>query len=343
MTMTRRLARQMKRRSFLLQTATTAALSLSSCALLVASSNVCASIAFASHNGRHSRIQLMSTTPTTTDGDMDTAVFLPYEQGSHNSARIVLTSNFDRSNFKERLEKTVESCRVHNKTSLWVQVPMSCAGLIEEMVDCGLQFHHAEGNTASLNLWLKDDTECKIPDYATHHVGVGAIVVNSRNEILCVRELRNNYMPWKIPGGLSDLGEDVDQAAVREVLEETGIPCQFLSIVGFRHTHGLSFGRSDLYFVCRLEPIEETDENGNSIIPEPEAQVEEIEEASWVPLDEYRAMINAKDGHPMMQHIMKLYDNDQANDIQQTVVSSIVPGRKPSPIYHPPLRAQSKK
>lgn len=339
MSMTRRLAREMRRRIFLLQTATTAALSLSS--FVLADSNVCALFAFATNNGRHSRLHPMSTTPTT-DGDMDTAVFLPYEQGSHNSARIVLTPNFDRSNFKERLEKTVESCRAHNKTSLWVQVPMSCAGLIEEMVDCGLRFHHAEGNTASLNLWLKD-TECKIPDYATHHVGVGAVVVNSRNEILCVRELRKNYMPWKIPGGLSDLGEDVDQAAVREVLEETGIPCRFLSIVSLRHTHGLSFGRSDLYFVCRLEPIEETDENGNLIIPEPKAQVEEIEKAAWVPLDEYRAMINAKDGHPMMQHIMKLYDNGRANDIQQTVVSSIVPGRKPSPIYHPPLREQFNK
>jgi ADP-ribose pyrophosphatase YjhB (NUDIX family) len=276
----------------------------------------------------------MMPTTLAADGDIDSAVFLPFEHGSHNSAKVVLTPNFDRSNFKFRLKKTVESCRAHKKSSLWVQVPMSCAGLIEEMVDCGLQFHHAEGDTASLNLWLKD-TENKIPEYATHHVGVGAIVVNSRNEILCVRELRKNYMPWKIPGGLSDLGEGIEQAAIREVLEETGIRCLFKSIMSFRHTHGLSFGRSDLYFVCRLEPVEETDENGNAVIPEPQAQVEEIEKAAWVPLDEYREMIHAKDGHPMMQHVMKLYDHD--NDIHQTVVSSVVPGRKPNPIYHPKL------
>jgi hypothetical protein len=47
---------------------------------------------------------------------------------------------------------------------------------------------------------------------------------------------------------------------------------------------------------------------------------EKLKKAAWVPLDEYREMINAKDSHPMMQHVMEL--NDQDNDIQQTVVAS---------------------
>ena len=35
-------------------------------------------------------------------------------------------------------------------------------------------------------------------------VGVGAMVINPvKDEILVVREARNNYRPWKIPGGLS--------------------------------------------------------------------------------------------------------------------------------------------
>jgi ADP-ribose pyrophosphatase YjhB (NUDIX family) len=175
--------------------------------------------------------------------------------------------------------------------------------------------------------------ENKIPEYATHQLGVGAIVINSRDEILCVRELRNNYRPWKIPGGLSELGENIDAAAVREVKEETGIDCRFKSILAFRHTHGLQFGRSDLYFVCRLEPVE--DEG----IPEPVAQENEIAAVAWVPLQEYKDMINGENGHPMMQKMMELHDQDwKLNDIQRTVVNSIVPGRKPSPIYHVPTK-----
>ena len=83
--------------------------------------------------------------------------------------------------------------------------------------------------------------------------GVGAVVVNSRDEILCVRELRMNYMPWKVPGGLSELGESISDAAEREVLEETGVPTKFHSILSFRHAHGLANGRSDLYFVCPIK------------------------------------------------------------------------------------------
>lgn len=173
------------------------------------------------------------------------------------------------------------------------------------------------------------------------HVGVGAVVVNSRNEILCVRELRRNFMPWKVPGGLADLGEHIPEAAQREVLEETRIPTKFKSILSFRHTHGLSNGRSDLYFVCLLDPVEEIDEGGNAVIPEPRAQECEIEDAKWIPLTEYRDMINGKStetGHPMMAHVMKIYD--EGKRVKQKEVKSVVPGRRPNPLYFPQLEEE---
>lgn len=150
-----------------------------------------------------------------------------------------------------------------------------------------------------------------------------------------MRELRNNYRPWKLPGGLADLGEQLDVAAKREVMEETGIDCEFESIIGFRHTHGLQFGRSDLYFVCKMVPVENSDEEGNAIIPKPVAQADEIAAADWVPLTEYKAMVNGENGgepHRMMQKMMSLYESGES--IQPTVMSSIVPGRGPSNLYH---------
>lgn len=197
----------------------------------------------------------------------------------------------------------------------------------------GFRFHHAVGAKAVLNLWLKE-SESKVPEFATHNVGVGAVVINSRSEILCVRELRQNYMPWKTPTGLSNLGEQIDDAGVREVFEETGIRTKFHSILSFRQTHNLAHGRSDLFFVCRLDPIEAVGDDGRPIIVSPTAQACEIEKTEWVPLSDYRAMIHDKDqGHPMMRHVIDLYDAGKR--IDKNMVDSVIPGRRPNAMYVP--------
>mmetsp|Transcript_4472 Transcript_4472/g.8249 ORF Transcript_4472/g.8249 Transcript_4472/m.8249 type:complete len:367 (+) Transcript_4472:245-1345(+) len=270
---------------------------------------------------------------------------LPFVDSSHNSATITvplpndddgaddgLQQLFHRSSFLSLLENTVEALRDLEKSSVWVEVPMSRAGLIEGMEALGFEFHHAEGKMAKLNLWLRDDIPSKVPEFATHHLGVGAVVINSRNEILCIRELRKNYMPWKIPTGLSERGESIAAAAEREVLEETGIRATFDSVLSFRHTHGLAHDRSDIFFVCRLIPVEE---DGN--IPDPVPQACEIADAKWLPLSEYRNMIDGKDtggaGHPMMSFVMN-HIFDKGHGISQREVGC-VSGRKPTPMYFP--------
>lgn len=298
-----------------------------------------------------------SSTATTTNNkateeeEYDWDTLLPFEKNTHNSIKITVpeigdndTNNkddpYNTDTFSSRLEATISTAQQLHKTAIWITVPITRAHLIEHAFKCGFEFHHAEGTTATLSKWLSNEAS-RIPIFATHQVGVGAVVINSAtNEILCVREKRNNFRPWKIPGGLAELGEDLDEAVVREVYEETGIPCRFLSVLGVRHTHGMQFGRSDLYFVCRLEPV--PDENGEVLQPVP--QEGEIEATAWLPLNEYRDMVNNEDvkvGHPMMKHVMKIVDQGKwdENDIQKTIVSSVVPGRKSSPVYHAPIRS----
>jgi ADP-ribose pyrophosphatase YjhB (NUDIX family) len=41
---------------------------------------------------------------------------------------------------------------------------------------------------------------------------------------------------------------------VRETFEETGVRTRFRSLLSFWHRHGLTWGKSDLYYVARLEP-----------------------------------------------------------------------------------------
>ena len=106
----------------------------------------------------------------------------------------------------------------------------------------------------------------------------------------------------------------------------------------------MQFGRSDLYFVCLMEPIPPPlgiDDDGppSSVIPDPIPQEGEIEAARWLPLSEFRNMVTSDDvkiGHPMMARIMEVLDSDRGG-MERTIIPSVVPGRRPSPLYHAPI------
>ena len=54
-------------------------------------------------------------------------------------------------------------------------------------------------------------------------VGVGAIVFHNKQVLLVKRKRPPNAGQWAIPGGRVKFGESLQQAAEREILEETGI------------------------------------------------------------------------------------------------------------------------
>ena len=60
-------------------------------------------------------------------------------------------------------------------------------------------------------------------------------------------------MNWKLPGGLVDEDEKLENGAIREVKEETGIDTDFLGILGMREITKFRFNRGDLYLVCLLK------------------------------------------------------------------------------------------
>jgi len=103
------------------------------------------------------------------------------------------------------------------------------------------------------------------------------------------------------------------------------VATKFESVLAFRHSHGIQFGRGDIYFVCKLSPVSEDQ------IPVP--QPGEIESCQWLPFDKYLATI-AVDGetpHPFMRHVMRTYK--EGREITPFYYDSVVPGRAPSPIY----------
>ncbi|MGD0027638.1 MAG: NUDIX hydrolase [Candidatus Bathyarchaeia archaeon] len=54
-------------------------------------------------------------------------------------------------------------------------------------------------------------------------VGVGAVVVCSGKILLEKRKNEPGKGKWSIPGGLVELGENMEQTVIREVKEETGL------------------------------------------------------------------------------------------------------------------------
>eukprot|EP01097_Dermamoeba_algensis_P009177 TRINITY_DN6356_c0_g1_i1.p1 TRINITY_DN6356_c0_g1~~TRINITY_DN6356_c0_g1_i1.p1 ORF type:complete len:184 (-),score=21.97 TRINITY_DN6356_c0_g1_i1:17-568(-) len=120
--------------------------------------------------------------------------------------------------------------------------------------------------------WLQDETN-KLPDYASHYIGVGGFVQNEKGELLVVSEKYWNEPHWKLP----DAGESLVQGVIREVKEETGIDCAFISIICVRHRIKAFFEKGDMYWILRLKPLNEEINMDSS----------ELSRCQWLPISDY--------------------------------------------------------
>lgn len=185
--------------------------------------------------------------------------------------------------FAGRLAASVEAWQ-HHYSLIWLEVPASRSELISVAVALGFIFHHCTADKLMLSKKLQADSY--LPSAATHSIGVGAVVFSTAGKVLLVQEKPlEGRSPgyFKLPGGMVDAKEHLVDAAIREVLEETGVSAHFDSFLGLRHHHQGQFGASNLYMVCRLT-AEET---------EPKPDPREILQARWFDCAEYLADSNA--------------------------------------------------
>ncbi|KAL3790024.1 hypothetical protein HJC23_011380 [Cyclotella cryptica] len=270
----------------------------------------------------------------------------PYNAAEVRTATLEQTSSDDE--FLTKLHESLDYWKRNEYTSAWINVPVHRARIIEALSNTTLGFdlHHTNSTqrTIIMKKWLRDDKQDLIPPFATHQVGCAGFVLNDRNEILLIKEWTGPYTPsgrvpskqWKLPGGLLDAGESLEEATIREVYEETGVSCDFEGVLAFWHRHGLKFGKSDLYYVCLLRP--------RSL--ELMACPVEISDARWMHVDDF---LECED-HPLITHVLKcsfrLEGGDGNNKIgkgenvmrlkpQAKMVTGAVqwPGRSPYPTY----------
>src|SRR5919201_1396146 len=208
---------------------------------------------------------------------LDTLPFSPDQFGGV----IVDSENLpgDMAEFAARLHHSLEAWRNDGFRLVWIDIPLERSAFVPVAAEAGFFFHHS--NQADLMMVRRLVEDAFVPAHATHYIGVGGVVINQRNELLvvCERHRRTSQPYYKLPGGALQPGEHLVDAVLREVEEETGVKAKFDALVCFRHWHGYRYGKSDIYFVCRLHPLSE----------DLTMQAEEIEEVLWMPVEEYLA------------------------------------------------------
>jgi 8-oxo-dGTP pyrophosphatase MutT (NUDIX family) len=110
----------------------------------------------------------------------------------------------------------------------------------------------------------------------TIHAAGGIVTrrVNGHIEIACIyREARGD---WTFPKGKLDPGETFEEAALREVLEETSLHCEIVRFIGTtNYTHRKGKNKIVAYYLMHV------------LEGEFEAN-EEVDELVWLPIEQVR-------------------------------------------------------
>jgi ADP-ribose pyrophosphatase YjhB (NUDIX family) len=106
-----------------------------------------------------------------------------------------------------------------------------------------------------------------------------ALVVVRRGHRFLLTQEQKYGSTWSIPGGRVEPGESIVDAAVREVIEETGIPVRIDGILRIEHAPNDSTARVRVLFVGT--PLDDTE-------PKSIADQESLG-AAWLTLDEIRS------------------------------------------------------
>ncbi len=187
----------------------------------------------------------------------------------------VIIEKFPKDLDKFEKELTYLINHLENKKLLWIKLDIENSKYIPLLTGYGFVFHHCNEKDITLIKRLTPDPV--VPTATNHTLGVGAVVLDGDKLLVIKERIGQRY---KLPGGHIDDSENISNALIREVLEETGIEVEFESIVSLGHFTPGQFNESNLYIVCRAKPLTKEINIQDD---------EEIMEARWLEVDKYLA------------------------------------------------------
>lgn len=103
-----------------------------------------------------------------------------------------------------------------------------------------------------------------------------ALITDSEGHILIVKNVKGDSSYWSLPGGAVEAGETLEQAAIREVKEETGYGIVITGLCSLREMFFAERGHHALIVTFFADIIE-----GNIVIDDPDNDITDVK---WVDL-----------------------------------------------------------
>jgi ADP-ribose pyrophosphatase YjhB (NUDIX family) len=126
-------------------------------------------------------------------------------------------------------------------------------------------------------------------DKKVEEISAGGLVVNVADQtgLLIGRRDKRGRMLWSLPKGHIEAGETPEDAALREVLEETGITSEILRLLGV----------IDFWFMADGKRIHKTVHHflfqmTGGIL---QAQINEVDEVAWFPIRDFSSRLAYSD------------------------------------------------
>ncbi len=174
-----------------------------------------------------------------------------------------------------------------DKHLIWITLAIEKSAYIPLLTKYGFTFYDC--NETEIILLKKLAQDPITPTPTNHTIGVGVFVRDGDNMLVIKDRI---YRSYKLPGGYIDHEENISQAVVREVAEETGIAVEMEAIVSIGHFSPCQFNESNMYLVCKATPL-----STDIMITD----TQEIIEARWIGIERY---INHEDVHPYNKKIV---------------------------------------